>query len=45
MDTAYKIYANILNKKLEKERKKETQEKLWKTQFDFKRRKGTMDAL
>jgi len=44
MDTAYKIYANIL-KKLEKDRKKETQKKLRKTQFDFRRGRGIMDAL
>jgi len=41
MDTVYKIYANILNEKLEKE----TKEKLRETQFGFRRGRGTMDAV
>jgi len=41
MDTAYKVYANILNEKLEKE----TEEKLRETQFGFMRGSGIMDAI
>lgn len=41
MDTAYKIYASVLNEKL----KKETEDKLRGTQFGFRERRGTMDAV
>lgn len=41
MDTAYKIYASVLNKKL----KKETEDKLRETQFGFRERRGTMNAV
>jgi len=41
MDTAYKVYASILNEKLERE----TEEKLRETQFGFRRGRGVMDAI
>ena len=41
IDTAYKIYANILNKRLKKEVKK----KLGEGQFGFKEGRGTTDAI
>lgn len=41
MDTAYKVYANILNKKLEKE----IEGKLQEGQFGFREGRGTTDAI
>jgi len=41
MDTAYKIYANILNKRL----KKEVERKLEEGQFGFREGRGTTDAI
>lgn len=41
IDTAYKIYANILNEKLGKE----VEDKLKDTQFGFRKGRGTMDAI
>ena len=41
MDTAYKIYANILNERL----KKEMEKKLGEGQFGFRKDRGTMDAV
>ena len=41
MDTAYKIYATILNKRLEKEAK----EKLKEGQYGFRKGRGTIDAV
>lgn len=41
MDTAYKIYANILNERL----KKETERKLGEGQFGFREGRGTTDAI
>lgn len=40
MDTAYKIYANILNESLNKE----VEEKL-EGQFGFREERGTIDAI
>lgn len=41
MDTAYKIYATILNRRLEIE----AEEKLKEGQFGFRKGRGTMDAV
>lgn len=41
MDTAYKIYANILNERLNKE----VEEKLEERQFGFREERGTIDAI
>ncbi|XP_039302912.1 uncharacterized protein LOC120357160 [Solenopsis invicta] len=41
LDSAYKIYASILNERLEKE----TADKLRETQFGFRKGRGTMDAV
>ena len=41
MDSAYKIYASILNERLEEE----TADKLRETQFGFRKGRGTMDAV
>lgn len=41
MDTAYKIYANILNERL----KKEIEKKLEEGQFGFREERGTTDAI
>jgi len=41
MDTAYKIYANILNERL----KKEVERKLEEGQSGFRERRGTTDAI
>lgn len=41
MDTAYKIYANLLNERL----KAEVEEKLDERQFDFRPGRGTNDAI
>jgi len=41
MDTAYKIYANILNERL----KKEVERKLEEEQFGFREGRGTTDAI
>ena len=41
MDTAYKIYANMLNKRL----KKEVEKKLGEGQFGFREGRGTIDAI
>jgi len=41
MDTAYKVYASILNEKLERE----TKVKLREIQFGFRRGRGIMDAI
>jgi len=41
MDTAYKIYASILNNRLEKE----VDERLRETQFGFRKGRGVMDAV
>jgi len=41
MDTAYKIYANILNERL----KREVEGKLEEGQFGFREGRGTMDAI
>lgn len=41
MDTAYKIYANILNEKL----KMEVKDKLEEGQFGFREGRGTVDAI
>jgi len=41
MNTAYKIYASILNEKLQRE----TEEKLREIQFGFRRGRGIMDAI
>lgn len=43
MDTGYKIYVEWIKKKLEKER--EEKEILDRTQFGFRRGKGTMEAV
>ena len=41
MDTAYKIYANILNERM----KKEVEKKLGEGQFGFREGRGTIDAI
>lgn len=41
MDTAYKIYANILEERL----RKETEKKLEDGQFGFREGRGTTDAI
>jgi len=41
MDTAYKIYVNILNEKLVKEAEKKMKE----VQFGFRKERGTTDAI
>lgn len=41
MDTTYKIYAGILNEKL----KRAVDNKLQETQFGFRTRRGTIDAV
>ena len=41
MDTAYNIYATILNRRLEKEE----EEKLKEGQFRFRTGRGTMDEV
>ncbi|XP_067209997.1 uncharacterized protein [Linepithema humile] len=41
MDTAYKIYANILNERL----RKEIEKKLEEGQFEFREERGTTDAI
>lgn len=43
IDTGYKIYAKILENKLEK--KLEEEKKLSGTQMGFRKRKGTIDAI
>lgn len=41
MDSAYKIYVNVLNTRLEKE----VDDKLKEVQFGFRKKRGTMDAI
>lgn len=41
MDTVYKIYVNILNRKL----MEETEMKLQETQFGFRKERGSIDAI
>lgn len=41
MDTAYKIYANIMNGRL----KREAERKLEKGRFGFRKERGTIDAI
>lgn len=41
MNTTYKIYANILNRKL----KRETERKLEEGQCGFRKERGTIDAI
>lgn len=45
MDTAYKIYANILNDILNDRLGKEVKEKLKEVQFGFRKGRGTTDAM
>lgn len=41
MDTAYKIYANILNERL----RREVEEKLQENQYGFRKGRGTIDTI
>ena len=43
MDTGYKIYAELLRNRLDEQSERDG--KLDNTQFDFRKRRGTMDAV